>query len=473
MTTKTIDDVFKLCKDNNVQFVDFKFVDFPGVWQHVSQPIGELSKELFEEGKGFDGSSIRGWCDINNSDMLMFPDPTTAFIDPFCHHPTVSLTCNIVDPITREKYNLDPRNVAQKAAAYLKETGIGDVSYWGPEAEFFIFDDVRYESSVNGSFYMVDSDEGNWNTGRNSQPNLGYKPRPKGGYFPCPPTDSQQNLRAEMVLELMKAGIDIETQHHEVATGGQAEIDMRFTDLVKQADNLMLYKYIIRNVARRNGRTVTFMPKPLFGDNGSGMHVHISIWKNGKNMFAGNEYSGMSQEALWFIGGVIKHAKALNAITNPTTNSYKRLVPGYEAPVNLVYSGRNRSAAIRIPLYSNSPKAKRIEVRFPDPACNPYLAFAALLMAGVDGIQNKIDPGQPMDKNMYALPPKQLAKVKSVAGSLEQALDELEQDHKFLLEGNVFTEDVLLTWIDYKRVNEADPVRMRPHPHEFHLYYDI
>ncbi len=466
-------EVLNFAKENDVKMVDLKFTDFVGMWQHFSVPLSELDEGSFEDGFGFDGSSIRGWQPIHASDMLVVPDPTTACIDPFNEVTTLSLICDIVDPITREAYEKDPRNVAKKAENYLKSSGIGDVAYFGPEPEFFIFDDVRYITTQNKSYYEVDSVEGRWNTAREENPNLGYKPRYKEGYFPVPPTDSLQNLRNEMVMEMMKLGMDVECQHHEVATAGQAEIDLRFDELLKMGDKLMWYKYIIKNVAWRNGKTVTFMPKPLFGDNGTGMHTHQSIWKGGKNLFAGNEYGGMSKEALWYIGGILKHAKAICAFTNPTTNSYKRLVPGYEAPVNLAYSSRNRSAAVRIPMYSMSEKAKRIEVRFPDPSANGYMAFAAMLMAGLDGIENKIDPGEALDKDIYSLTPEELANVPSTPGSLEEALDALENDHDFLMKGDVFTERCINDWIEYKRESEADPVRMRPHPHEFELYFDI
>ncbi len=466
-------DVLTFAQENDVVMVDFKFIDFPGVWQHFSVPIDELKEETFEEGVGFDGSSIRGWQAINASDMLIMPDPETAIIDPFRKYPTLSLVCNIVDPITKEPYTRDPRYIAQKAVQYLKSTGIGDTAYFGPEAEFFIFDDIRYDQNAHSGYYFVDSKEGIWNSGKDEGPNLGYKPRHKEGYFPVPPTDSLEDIRTEMVAIMKKCGIHVEAQHHEVATAGQGEIDMRFSPLVEMADKLMLFKYIVKNVARAHGKTATFMPKPVFEDNGSGMHTHQSIWKDGKPLFAGNEYAGLSEMALHYIGGVLKHARALAALTNPTTNSYKRLVPGFEAPVNLAYSARNRSAAIRIPMYSPSPKAKRVEVRFPDPSCNPYLAFAALLMAGLDGIENKIDPGEALDKDLYELPPEELAKVPQIVGSLDEALDSLENDHEFLLKGNVFTEDALKTWMAYKRENEVDAIRLRPHPYEFFLYYDI
>ncbi|HEX7551815.1 MAG TPA: type I glutamate--ammonia ligase, partial [Candidatus Methylomirabilis sp.] len=407
-------EVMKMTKDQGVKMVDLKFMDYPGMWQHLTVPISQLEEDSFEEGFGFDGSSIRGWQAIHASDMLLLPDPATAVMDPFTAAPTLSLICNIVDPITKERYSRDPRNIAQKAEAYLKSTGIADTAFFGPEAEFFIFDDIRYDSQPNCSYYYIDSVEGQWNTGRAEGPNLGYKSRYKEGYFPVPPTDSMNDLRTEMVLVMQQVGIAVEAQHHEVASGGQAEIDMRFNSLTKIADSLMWYKYIIKNVARKHGKTVTLMPKPIFGDNGTGMHCHQSLWKGGQPLFAGNGYAGLSDMALWYIGGILKHAAALCALVAPTTNSYKRLVPGYEAPVNLAYSSRNRSAAIRIPMYSPSPKAKRVEVRFPDCSSNGYLAFSAMLMAGLDGVQNKIDPGQPLDKDIYGLGPEELKGVPSV-----------------------------------------------------------
>jgi len=469
----TAKEALKLTQDQGAKMVDLKFMDFPGIWQHLTVPIAQLEEDSFEEGFGFDGSSIRGWQAIHTSDMLLIPDPTTAVMDPFTAAPTLSLICNIVDPITKERYSRDPRNIAQKAEAYLKSTGIADTAYFGPEAEFFIFDDIRYDCTPNSSYYFLDSTEGQWNTGRAENPNLGYKARYKEGYFPVPPTDSMTDLRTEMVLTMEQVGIRVEAQHHEVATAGQAEIDMRFNSLTKIADHLMWYKYIVKNVARRHGKTVTLMPKPIFGDNGSGMHCHQSLWKGGQPLFAGRGYAGLSDLALWYIGGILKHAAALCALVAPTTNSYKRLVPGYEAPVNLAYSSRNRSAAIRIPMYSPSPKAKRVEVRFPDCSCNGYLAFSAMLMAGLDGIQNKIDPGQPLDKDIYELGPEELKDVPSVPGSLDAALLALEGDQEFLLKGDVFTQDAIDTWIDYKRKREVDPVRLRPHPYEFMLYFDI
>jgi glutamine synthetase len=436
-------------------------------------PIRELEESSFEDGFGFDGSSIRGWQPIHASDMLVIPDPETAKMDPFYEAPTLTLICNIVDPVTREPYTRDPRNIAQKADAYLKSSGIGDVAYIGPEPEFFIFDDIRFESTRFGAFYEIDSIEGNWNTGRDEGPNLGYKPRHKEGYFPVPPMDKFQDLRTEMVLTLEELGIETEAQHHEVATAGQSEIDMRFKPLLQMADQLMWFKYVLKNVAYRHNHTVTFMPKPLFEDNGTGMHTHVSIWKKGQPLFAGDKYAGVSQEALYAIGGILKHCQALCAFTTPTTNSYKRLVPGFEAPVNLAYSSRNRSAAVRIPMYSTSPKAKRIEFRTPDPSCNGYLAFSAILMAVIDGIQNKIDPGDPLDKNIYNLPPEELAEIPSAPGSLEEALEALKADQEFLLKGDVFTQDAIDMWIEYKTDNEVNDIKLRPHPHEFYLYYDI
>jgi glutamine synthetase len=469
----TAKEVLSMAKENGAKVVDLRFMDFPGLWQHFTVPIGELEESSFEDGFGFDGSSIRGWQPIHASDMLVVPDPTTAKMDPFYEAPTLVLICNIVDPVTREAYTRDPRNIAQKADAYLKNSGIGDVAYFGPEAEFFIFDEIRFESTRFSAFYEIDSIEGNWNTGRDEGPNLGYKPRHKEGYFPVPPMDKFQDLRTEMVLTLENLGIETEAQHHEVATAGQAEIDMRFKPLLQMSDQLMWFKYVLKNVAYRHNHTVTFMPKPLFEDNGTGMHTHISIWKENQPLFAGDKYAGISQEALYAIGGILKHCRALTAFTNPTTNSYKRLVPGFEAPVNLAYSSRNRSAAVRIPMYSPSPKAKRIEFRTPDPSCNGYLAFSAMLMAVLDGIQNKIDPGDPLDKDIYNLPPEELAEIPSAPGSLEDALEALEADQEFLLKGDVFTPDAIDMWIEYKTENEINDIKLRPHPHEFYLYFDI
>jgi glutamine synthetase len=466
-------DVVQLIKDKDVRFVDFRFMDFPGMQQHFSIPAGELSEATFEEGLGFDGSSIRGWQEIHMSDMLIIPDATTATIDPFAELTTLILFCNILDPVTKERYTRDPRNIAQKAENYLASTGIGDTAYFGPEAEFFVFDDIRYDVKSNCSYFFIDSNEGIWNSGREEKPNLGYKLRHKEGYFPVPPSDQMSDLRARMVQTMLDCGMDVEALHHEVATAGQMEIDLRFDSLTNMADKMTMYKYIIKNTAWKAGKTATFMPKPLFADNGSGMHTHQSLWRGGKPLFAGNKYAGLSQEALWYIGGLLKHAVALAAFTNPTTNSYKRLVPGYEAPVNLAYSSRNRSACCRIPMYSASPKAKRVEFRPPDPSCNCYMAFAALLMAGIDGVQNKIDPGQPLDKNLYDLPPEEKAKVPQMPGSLDEAIAALEKDHEFLLKGDVFTMDVIEGWINYKRDAEILQVGIRPHPYEFHLYFDI
>ncbi len=466
-------EVLDLIKEKNIKVVDLRFLDFPGVWQHFTVPASELDEGSFEAGFGFDGSSIRGWQPIHASDMLVVPDASTAQIDPFFEEPTLVLIGDIVDPVTKEAYSRDPRNIAKKAEAYLKSTGVGDTAFFGPEAEFFIFDDVRFDNASNGCFYEVDSVEGIWNSGRDECPNLGYKPRHKEGYFPVPPTDKFQDMRTEMLLTLESLGIDTECQHHEVATAGQAEIDMRFKPLLQMGDQLMWFKYVLKNVAYKYGRTVTFMPKPLYGDNGTGMHTHISIWKGGEPVFAGDKYAGMSEIAMYAIGGILKHCRSLCAFTNPSTNSYKRLVPGFEAPVNLAYSSRNRSAAVRIPMYSASPKAKRIEFRTPDPSCNGYLAFSAMLMAVLDGIENKIDPGEPLDKNIYDLPPEELANIPSAPGSLEEALEALKEDHEFLLKGDVFTQDVIDMWLDYKTENEVNAVKLRPHPIEFSLYYDI
>jgi glutamine synthetase len=448
-------------------------MDFVGVWQHFTIPVRRLSEETFEDGLGFDGSSIRGWQAINESDMLAVPQAETAFIDPFTALPTLCMICNIQDPITREDYSRDPRNVARKAANYLKSTGIADTANFGPESEFFIFDNVRFDQNAHEGYYHVDSIEGEWNRGRDEQPNLGHKLRYKEGYFPVPPADQMMNIRNEMMQTMIDCGLDVECQHHEVGSAGQSEIDLRFNELVKMADDVVLYKYIVKNVAARNNKTATFMPKPIFGDNGSGMHTHVSFWKDEEPLFAGSGYAGLSDMALHAIGGLLRHAPALLAITNPTTNSYKRLVPGYEAPVNLAYSQRNRSAACRIPMVSPSPKSKRVEFRCPDPSCNPYLAFAAITMAAIDGIQNKISPGDPLDRDIYDLAPEETANVPKTPGSLDDALNALADDHDFLLRGDVFTPDVISTWIAYKRTHEADAVRVRPHPYEFCLYYDI
>jgi len=470
---KTPQDVIALIQRENIEVVDLRFMDFPGIWQHFSIPAKNVDEGTFQNGLGFDGSSIRGWQAINESDMLVKPSADTAFIDPFYKHKTLVLVCNVFDPITGQTYSRDPRNIALKAESYLKSTGIADTFFVGPEAEFFIFDSIRYDQKENEGYYFIDSVEGKWNTGREENPNQGYKIRFKEGYFPVPPTDKFQDIRSEMMLTLQNIGVAMEVQHHEVATAGQSEIGMRFAPLVKMADNLMKYKYVIKNVAFQHGKTATFMPKPLFNDNGSGMHVHLSFWKDGSNLFAGDGYGGMSQNAMYAIGGILKHAPALLAFTNPSTNSYRRLVPGFEAPVNLAYSRRNRSASVRIPMYHSSEKAKRFEFRCPDPSCNPYLAFSAIMMAALDGIVNKIDPGQPLDKDIYDLPPEELARVPQTPGSLRDALKALEKDHAFLLKGDVFTQDVIDTWIEYKTNREVKTLDLRPHPWEFAMYFDI
>ena len=467
-------ELLKYVSDKGIQMVDLRFVDFPGLWQHFSITSKEVDEGMFEEGVGFDGSSIRGFQAIEESDMLLIPDTTTAFEDPFTKHKTLNVICNVQDPITGEKYTRDPRHIAQKAENYLTSTGIGDTAYFGPEPEFFVLDDIRFDQSHNYGYYYIDSKEGFWNSGKEEEPNLGYKPRYKQGYFPVPPMDSLQDIRSEMVIELENVGVQVEVHHHEVGTAGQCEIDLRFDTLTSMGDKYLKYKYVVKNVGKRNGKTVTLMPKPIFQDNGSGMHVHQSIWKEGKNIFYGpGGYADLSETARYYIGGILKHTPALLGFCNPTTNSYRRLVPGYEAPINLIFSQRNRSAAVRIPAYSSSEKAKRIETRFPDPSCNGYLAFSALLMAGLDGIQNKISPPDPIDKDLYDLAPEDKAQVKSTPGSLEDVLDALEADHDFLLKGDVFTKDVIETWLDYKRSEEVDAIRLRPHPHEFALYYDI
>lgn len=470
----TPQEILQLVKDEGVEIVDVRFCDIPGLMQHFSVPVDELTEDTFTEGFGFDGSSIRGFQEIQESDMLLIPDPNVAYIDPFLQHKTLAINCFVKDPVTGESYSRDPRYIAQKAEAYLQSTGIADTAYFGPEAEFYIFDDVRFDQDQHSGYYFVDSVEGVWNSGTEENPNLGFKPRYKEGYFPLPPMDHYQDLRSEMTLIMKSVGIDIEVHHHEVGTAGQAEIDMRFDTLLTMADRLMLYKYIVKNVARNHGKTATFMPKPIFEDNGSGMHTHQSLWKNGEPLFYDESgYAGLSDVARWYTGGLLRHAAAILAFAAPTTNSYKRLVPGYEAPVNLVYSQRNRSAACRVPLYSRSPKAKRIEFRCPDPSCNPYLAFAAMLMAGLDGIQNKIEPPPPVDKDLYDLPPEDLAQVPQVPASLKESLDALREDHEFLLQGGVFTEDLIETWIDYKTERELLEISLRPHPWEFYLYYDI
>ena len=465
-------DVLKYAKDNEVQIVDFRFTDLPGLTQHFSVPVSELTEAGFEEGYGFDGSSIRGFQAIQESDMLLMPDPETAVIDPFLEYKTLLINCFVKDPVTGESYTRDPRYIAKKAEDHLKGSGIAEISYWGPECEFYIFDEARFDQTQNSGYYFIDSTEGVWGSGQPGS--RGYRPRYKEGYFPVPPMDQYQDLRSEMVLTMIQCGIDIEVQHHEVGTAGQAEIDMRYDTLLRMADKVMLYKYIVKNVAWKHGKTATFMPKPIFMDNGSGMHTHQSLWRNGENlMWDETGYAQLSDLARWYIGGLLSHASALLAISAPTTNSYRRLVPGYEAPINLVYSQRNRSACVRIPVYSKSPKAKRIEFRTPDPSCNPYLSFAACLQAGLDGVRNKIEPPEPVDKDLYDLEPEEAAAVKQVPGSLEEVLDALEADHDWLLEGGVFTEDVIDTWIEYKRTKELDAIRLRPHPYEFSLYYDI
>ncbi|MBO1050292.1 MAG: type I glutamate--ammonia ligase [Dolichospermum sp. DEX182a] len=465
-------EVLKKIQDEKIQMIDLKFIDTLGTWQHLTMYQDQIDESSFSDGVPFDGSSIRGWKGIEESDMTMVLDPNTAWIDPFMKEPTLSIICSIKEPRTGQWYNRCPRVIAQKAIDYLASTGLGDTAFFGPEAEFFIFDDVRYDQTANSGYYYVDSVEGRWNTGRDEKPNLGYKTRVKEGYFPVPPTDSFQDMRTEMLLTMKDCGVPIEKQHHEVATGGQCELGFKFGKLIEAADWLMTYKYVIKNVARKYGKTVTFMPKPIFGDNGSGMHCHQSIWKNGQPLFAGDKYAGMSEMGLYYIGGILKHAPALLAITNPTTNSYKRLVPGYEAPVNLAYSQGNRSASVRIPLSGDNPKAKRLEFRCPDATSNPYLAFAAMLCAGIDGIKNKIHPGEPLDKNIYELSPEELSKIPSTPGSLELALEALENDHAFLTETGVFSEDFIQNWIDYKVANEVKQMQLRPHPYEFFLYYD-
>ena len=469
---KKIEDVIKIAKESGVEFLDFKFMDLPGRWHHTGAPVSELSEDLFEDGIGFDGSSLRAWKSIEASDMLLVPDWTTAMIDPFFDRTTLSFICDVVDPVTGQSYERDPRGVTKRAIEYLKSTGIADACFIGPEAEFFLFDDVRYDQTANAGFYAVDSSEGVWNTGRDERPNLGYKPGHKEGYFPCPPYDGLRNIRQEMVTVMQDLGMHVEAEHHEVATGGQCEIDLRFDEMIPMADTLNWFKYVVKNVAFRFDKTATFMPKPIAGDNGSGMHTHISLWKDGKPLFAGDKYAGLSDMALHFIGGILKHGRALVALTNPTTNSYRRLVPGFEAPVSLAYSSRNRSAAIRIPMYNASPKAKRIEFRTPDPTANGYLAFAALMMAGLDGVENRIDPGEPMDKDIYSLSPEERAGIPAVPGTLADALDALEADHAWLTKGGVFSEDLLNAFIAYKREAEVDASRLRPTPIEFELYFD-
>ena len=464
--------VLDFAKKNDVRILDLRFTDLPGLWHHVSYPVEQLTEDSFEEGFGMDGSSIRGWAAIHESDMLLIPDPGFFLLDPFTEVATLVMVADVIDPVTKQRYDRDPRYIARKAELYLNSTGIADTAYFGAEAEFFIFDSVRFDQREQYGFYFIDAEEGRWNSGREEN-NLGYRPRYKEGYFPVPPTDHYQDLRSEMVVAMQNAGLIVECHHHEVATAGQTEIDLQYNSLVKSADGMLLYKYIVKNVANQYGKTVTFMPKPIYGDNGNGMHTHQSLWKGDQPLFSGDGYAGLSQLALWYIGGLIKHGPALAALIAPSTNSYKRLVPGFEAPVNLAYSRRNRSAACRIPMYSPSPKTKRVEFRPPDPSCNPYLGFAAMMMAGLDGIENKIDPGPPLDKDIYELGPDELAKVQSMPASLEDALNALEKDPGFLLKGDVFTEQMLRTYIEYKREKEIDAVRLRPHPYEFALYYDI
>ena len=465
-------DFFDFAKKHGAEMVDLKFTDLLGTWQHCSFPIETWDEGTFKEGVGFDGSSIRGWQGIHVSDMMAVPDPDTTCLDPFFARPTVSVIANIVDPVTREDYSRDPRHVARKGEAYLKTTGIGDTAHIGPEPEFFIFDEVRYNQNQHLAMYEIDSVEGAWNTARFEEPNLGYKPSFKGGYFPVSPTDTYHDLRGEMVYEMRKVGIVVEAHHHEVATAGQSEIDMQYRPLVKMGDQFMWYKYIVKNVARRNGKTVTFMAKPIFEDNGSGMHTHFSLWKGGKPLFAGDGYAGLSDIGLYAAGGILKHAPAILAFAAPTTNSYRRLVPGFEAPVNLCLSARNRSASVRIPMYSPNPKAKRLEFRCPDPTCNGYITWTAILMAAIDGIQNRIDPGEPLDRDIYEMTPEELAGYRKTPGSLEEALQALEADHAFLTKGGVFTSDLIETWIAWKREKELTELALRPHPYEFYLYYD-
>lgn len=469
----TVKDVIELIRNNEIRMVNLRFIDLMGAWHHFTVPSHQLDEDAFEEGFGFDGSSIRGWKSINASDMLMLPDPATAQLDPFMEEPTLVLLGTCVDTITRDDYPRCPRSLAKRAEAYLRSTGIADVFYVGPEAEFFVFDDVRYVNHPHKSSFSLDSAMGYWNTDRDEFPNQGYKIRHKGGYVPVMPSDAHQDLRTEMVKVLEQVGMVVERQHMEVASGGQAEIDFRYDELLRQADNLCWFKYVIKNVAQRAGKSATFMPKPIYGDNGNGMHTHMSLWKDGKPLFAGEQYGGLSEMALHFIAGVLAHAPALCALTNPSTNSYKRLVPGFEAPTNLAYSSRNRSASIRIPTYSASPKSVRIEFRTPDPTCNPYLAFSALMMAGLDGVERKLDPGEPMDKDIYSLSPEELSNIPSSPASLDAALDALAKDHDFLLKGDVFSKDLIDAWINWKRENEVRPVERRPHPMEFELYYDI
>jgi glutamine synthetase len=467
-------DVVEMAKESGAQIIDYKFMDMPGTLQHISYHVDTFKEKVFEDGIGFDGSSIRGFQAINESDMLLMPDPETAIIDPCCKTPTLSMFCNIEDPINRKPYPRDPRYVAQKAEKHLIQSGIATQCFFGPEAEFFVFDGIRFDQNQHSAYYYIDSAEGNWNSGRDEKPNLGYKPRYKEGYFPCPPTDSLMEFRTQALLRMREMGLDMEIHHHEVATAGQCEMGVGVRTLTKAADQITLYKYVLKNVAREHFKVITFMPKPIFQDNGNGMHCHQSIWKDGVPLMFDKKmkYANFSQIGLWYIGGLLKHAPALLALTSPTTNSYKRLVPGYEAPVNLCYSARNRSAVCRIPTYSNEPKAKRVEFRVPDATCNPYLAFAAMLMAGLVGIQNKIDPGEPADFDLFEASKEELARIKTVPDSLSGALDALEKDHAFLLKGDVFTQDLLDTYVEYKRKKEVDYVRLRPCPAEFQLYFD-
>ncbi|MEO1236203.1 MAG: type I glutamate--ammonia ligase [Planctomycetota bacterium] len=465
--------VLQLVKTKKIEFVDCRFMDFPGLWQHTTYPVSELTEQAFTHGFGFDGSAIRGWQAINESDMLVVPVADTAKVDPFYERPTLSMICDIKDPVTKKSYSRDPRSIARKAGDHLRKSKIADTAYFGPELEFFLFDRVRYDQTVNAAVYEVDSAEGVWNRGRDWPGNLGNQVRQREGYFPCPPMDAMHDLRSEMVAVMQELGLIVECHHHEVATGGQAEIDLRYMKLLPMADACMLYKYVVKNVAARHGKVATFMPKPLFGDNGSGMHTHFSLWKRGKNLFGGRRYGGFSRLGLHAIGGILKHAPSLLAFTNPTTNSYKRLVPGYEAPVNLTYSSRNRSAAIRIPQYSQNPDTRRLEFRCPDSSCNPYLAFAAILMAALDGIKNETDPGEPLDQDLYDLDPAERESIPAAPAELSVALDALEADHDYLLDGGVFTDDVIRYWIQYKREEEVSALRARPHPYEFCMYFDI
>ncbi|MBI5936389.1 MAG: type I glutamate--ammonia ligase [Betaproteobacteria bacterium] len=465
-------DVMKMVQENDVKFVDFRFTDTRGKEQHVTVPISHFNEDKFTEGHAFDGSSIAGSKGIQASDMLLMPDPSTANIDPFFDEPTLILTCDVIEPDTGKGYDRDPRSIAKRAEAYLKSTGIGDTAYFGPEPEFFIFDSVTWGDDMSGCHVKIKSEEAAWSSGEQTEVgNIGHRPKVKGGYFPVPPIDSFQDIRSAMCLALEEMGVPVEVHHHEVATAGQCEIGTKFSTLVQRADWTQIQKYVIHNVAHAYGKTATFMPKPIVGDNGSGMHVHQSIWKDGKNLFAGNGYAGLSELALYYIGGVIKHAKALNAITNPGTNSYKRLVPGFEAPVMLAYSARNRSASIRIPHVAGD-KARRIETRFPDPIANPYMCFAALMMAGLDGIQNKIHPGDPATKNLYDLPPEEEAKIPTVCSSLEMALEELAKDHEFLTRGGVFSKEFIEAYIELK-MEEVTRIRMTTHPIEFDMYYSV